>query len=140
MTNQNNAEFVLRQVCKVHTNKVNEVLEEIGLHKGQPMLLHVLYRKDGVPQSYLAKELAIKPATTSAMVKRMEKAGYVIRKRDSDDERVTNVYLTAAGRSLSTKIYGYQEQMTDMVLKGFSEKEKEALKDLLSRILDNLSD
>jgi len=140
MIHEETLEYMLREVCKVHTNKVNKVLEEVGLHKGQPMMLRVLFRKDGVPQSYLAKELRIKPATTSAMVKRLEKGGYVFRKRDSVDERVTNVYLTDDGRKLSLKLRGYQKKMNDMLLEGFEDDEKDIMRDFFKRILDNLDD
>ena len=140
MCKQESLELMLREVCKVHTNKVNSVLEEVGLHKGQPMLLRALYRKDGVPQSYLAKELTIKPATASAMVKRLEKKGYVVRKRDAVDERISNVYLTDLGRGLSTQLRSYQEQMNTMLFDGFKDSEKIVMKDFLNRILENLAD
>lgn len=139
MKHEETLEFMLREVCKVHTNKINEVLGEVGLHKGQPLMLRILYHKDGVAQSYLAKELAIKPATTSAMVKRLEKGGYVVRKRDDLDERVSNVYLTDKGRELSNKLKGYQTQMDNMVFEGFTDIEKETMKDFINRIRDNLS-
>lgn len=138
MIHQESLDFMLREVCKVHTNKVNEVLKEVGLHKGQPLMLKILYRKDGVPQSYLSKALSIKPATASAMVKRLEKAGYVVRKRDAVDERVSNVYLTDAGRELSSQLRNYQSNMNSMLFEGFSDSEKDTMKDFLNRVLDNL--
>lgn len=140
MIHQESLEYMLREVSKVHTNKVNSVLEKVGLHKGQPMMLRALYRNDGVPQSYLAKELAVKPATVSAMVKRLEKKGYVLRKRDAADERISNVYLTDSGRGLSSKLRGHQDQMNTMLFEGFTETEQEVMKDFLNRIMDNLSD
>lgn len=140
MARQEKLEIMLREVCRFHTNKVNKVLEKVGLHQGQPMMLRILFRNDGVPQSYLAKELAVKPATTSTMVKRLEKSGYVVRKRDAEDERVTNVYLTDAGRELSGKLREHQEQMDAMVFKGFTDAEKETMRDFFNRIMENLAD
>jgi len=139
MIQQETLEFILREVGKVHTNKINEVLGQVGLHKGQPMMLRILCRKDGVPQSYLAKKLAIKAATASAMVKRLEKAGYVLRKRDAEDERVSNVYLTDQGRDLSSQLKAYQKQMEDMTFRGFSEREKDTMRNFLNRVHDNLT-
>jgi len=136
-TNEN-LEVLLRQVCKVHTNKVNKVLDEVGLHIGQPMMLRSLYKKDGVPQSILAKELAITPATASAMVKRLEKGGYLIRKRDAEDERVSNVYLTDKGRELSSSLKEVKDQMDELVFNGFSKEERKTMRDYLERITHNL--
>lgn len=133
-------DILLRQVCKAQTNKINRILEKVGLHKGQPMMLRRLYRGDGIPQTILAREMIITPATASTMVKRLEKAGFVIRRRDAEDERVSNVYLTEAGREISAHLYGLQNQMDEMVFKGFSNEDKETMRSYLERILDNLAD
>jgi len=133
-------DILLRKVCKVHTNKVNKILDEVGLHIGQPMLLRSLHKKGGVPQSVLAKELEITPATTSTMVKRLEKGGYVIRKRDAVDERVSNIYLTDKGREIGSKLEGLQQTMEKIVFNGFSEDEKKIMRLYLERMIDNMAD
>ncbi|MDY0234770.1 MAG: MarR family transcriptional regulator [Gudongella sp.] len=140
MANNENLEVLLRQVCKVHTNKVNRVLDEVGLHIGQPMMLRLLYKKDGVPQTILARELVITPATASAMVKRLEKGGYVIRKRDAEDERVSNVYLTDKGRDISTQLRDVKDKMDELVFDGFSEEERKTMRSYLERALENMKD
>lgn len=138
MKNEENADLLLRKVCKMHTNKVNQVLSKVKLHKGQPMLLKLLMNKDGIPQSSLARELEITPATVSAMVKRMEKAGFIVRIRNSEDERVSNVYLTEAGKELSLQLDGFQNEMEEIVFDNFSDEEKAALSGYLKRIVENL--
>lgn len=140
MLAKNTLDFLLREVSKAHTNKVNQILEKYNMHKGQPMLLLILSETDGLPQSLLAKKMIIKPATMSAMVKRMEKAGYVVRKRDAEDERVSNVYLTDAGRAISMELAGQQDYMEEMVFKGFSAKEKESMRHYLERVLGNIKE
>ena len=131
-------EILLRQVGKAHANKINQMLEEVGLHKGQPMMLLLLSRKDGIPQSALVKKMVVTPATVSMMVKRLEKAGFVIRKRDAEDERVTNVYLTDAGRDIGMQLNKLQKELENIVFDGFSAEEKETLNTYLSRVLENL--
>jgi DNA-binding MarR family transcriptional regulator len=139
MKSNGNLDLLLRQVCKVHSNKVNKLLDGVGLHIGQPIMLGLLYEKGGLPQSVLAKEMLIKPATVSAMVKRLEKNGHVIRKRDSEDERVSNVYLTEKGTEVFAQLDGYQDTMEALVFDGFSEDEKKNMRDYLVRVLDNLA-
>lgn len=140
MSIDENLDILLRRVCKIHTNKVNKILNELGMHKGQPLMLKELYEKDGVPQSVLAKKLDITPATAGTMVKRLEKIGYVKRKRDAKDERISNVYLTDEGRSISVRLSELQRMMDGMVFDGFSEDEKTIMGDYLTRILGNLAD
>jgi DNA-binding MarR family transcriptional regulator len=135
---KNNVEIIFRQVCKAHSNKVNQILRKVNLHKGQPLLINFLVKEDGIPQSNLAKELSITPATVSAMVKRMEKAGFVLRKRNTEDERVSNVYLTEKGREVSLELDSLQNEMENLVFKGFSDEEKDLMKGFLERIDENL--
>lgn len=131
--------MLLREVTKAHTNKVNKVLEKYNMHIGQPMLLMILSENDGIPQSTLAKKMVIKPATVSAMVKRMEKSGYVVRKRDAEDERVSNVYITNAGRAICSQLTEKQNSMDDIVFKGFTDGEKDVMRDYLERVLNNIA-
>lgn len=136
----NTLDILLRQVGKAHSNKINQVLVKVNMHRGQPMMLLLLCREDGVPQSTLSKELAITPATVSAMVKRMEKNGFVIRKRDSEDERVSNVYLTDAGRVISSQLDNFQSEMEEIVFSEFSIEEKKTMRNYLERVLKNLTE
>lgn len=138
MIENKNLDIFLRQVCKMHTNKVNEVLDEIGLHVGQPMMLKLLYKEDGLSQSILAREMVVTPATASSMVKRLEKGGYLIRKRDAEDERVSNIYLTEKGREVSSQLEDMQNKMEQMIFAGFSDEEKKTMRSFLERIMTNM--
>ncbi len=138
MKKEEDADLLLRKVCKMHTNKVNQVLSKVKLHKGQPLLLKLLINQDGIPQSSIAKELEITPATVSAMVKRMEKSGFIVRRRNAEDERVSNIYLTDDGRALRAELEKAQKEMEGIVFNGFSDEEKETLSGYLERMIENL--
>jgi len=138
MKHEIGTEILLRQVGKAHSNKINQMLEEVGLHRGQPMMLLLLSRKDGVPQSALVRGLVVTPATVSTMVKRLEKTGFVVRKRDAEDERVTNIYLTDAGRAVSIQLNKLQKEIEEIVFEGFTDEEKETMHSYLNRVLENL--
>ena len=111
-----NLELLLNRVSRIHTNSINRVLEEVNLHKGQPLMLSHLFKRDGVPQSLLAREMDISPATAGTMVKRLEKVGYVKRRRDSKDERISNVYLTDEGLNIGARLKELQEEMDEIIL------------------------
>jgi DNA-binding MarR family transcriptional regulator len=140
MDDNENLELLLTRVSKVHTNKINRILEALNLHKGQPLMLTNLFKNDGVPQSQLARDMDISPATAGTMVKRLEKVGYVKRKRDSEDERISNVYLTEEGLKIGARLKKLQVKMDGIVFNGFSAVEKETMRNYLNRIIDNLTD
>ncbi len=136
----NNLDYLFRTASRMQTNRINRVLDEVNMHKGQPFMLDLLSREDGVPQSVLAKKMDISPATAGTMVKRLEKVGYLERRRDAADERVSNVYLTEEGRNIGARLTELQKEMNELVFDGFSDEEKEHMKDYLLRMIENLTD
>jgi len=89
--------YLLARVCKAHHFRVRELLHEIGLYRGQQFVLCALWREEGLTHSELAERLSVHPATVSNALKRMERAGFLERRPDPVDQRVSRVYLTPRG-------------------------------------------
>ncbi|MGC9349558.1 MAG: MarR family winged helix-turn-helix transcriptional regulator, partial [Anaerolineae bacterium] len=102
---------LLVQISKLHYARARSLLDELGLYRGQPPLLHVLAHEEGLSHSDLAARLHVTPATMSKMVSRMEKAGVVRTGSDPDDQRVSRVYLTDHGRDLHRQAQARMEQL-----------------------------
>ena len=81
--------FLLAQVCRLHHTRAQAMLEALGLYRGQPPVLHFLHEEDGLTHSALAVRLNVTPATVTKMLQRMENAGWVIRRPDAVDQRVS---------------------------------------------------
>ncbi|WP_026793280.1 MarR family winged helix-turn-helix transcriptional regulator [Pleomorphomonas oryzae] len=82
------------------------ILEPLGLTF--PQYLAILALLDGAPLSVgaLGARLDMDTGTITPLVKRLESAGFVTRRRDPDDERRVLVDLTPHGRSLEPAIRG----------------------------------
>ena len=93
-------DFLLSQVCRLHYVRAQGLLDAIGIYRGQPPVLYVLHEQEGQTQSELAARLEVAPATVTKMLQRLERAGFVQRQTDSEDQRVSRVYLTDAGRAI----------------------------------------
>ena len=78
-------------------------LKPLGLTYTQYIVFLVLWEKDGVSVSEIGSRLMLDNGTLSPMLKKMEQAGYIERKRSSDDDRVVIVSLTKKGRDLQEK-------------------------------------
>jgi DNA-binding MarR family transcriptional regulator len=96
--------FLLVQICRLHHARAHTLLEELGLYRGQPPILQALWEHEGLTHGELAARLHVKPATITKMLKRMEKAGFVERRHDLEDQRVSRVYLTDAGHSIRDQV------------------------------------
>lgn len=110
-----------------------------GLSPGQPKILRYLNKRDHWMQKELADACEISAATVSNLLSKMEEAGLITRTADQDDKRAGSICITEAGRKA---INAWNEECITIEaqgLEGFSEDEKEAFADYLSRMYKNLS-
>jgi MarR family transcriptional regulator, organic hydroperoxide resistance regulator len=91
---------LLAHVCRLVGSRRRMKLESIGLHHAQGMVLFRLWQEDGIPQRVLAQALHITPPTASSTLQRMERDGWIQRRRDESDQRIVRVHLTEAARRL----------------------------------------
>lgn len=131
-------DFLLAQVCHLHYSRAHALLEAIGLYRGQPPVLKALWEQEGLTHTALAERLHVTPATITKMLQRMEKAGFVVRKPDPEDQRVSRVYLTKAGRAIQRKVRAVWERMDRETFDGFTQEERALLRRFLQQIRENL--
>ena len=74
------------------------LLHEHGLSYPQYIALMTLGEHDGLTVGALGELMRLDSGTLSPLLKRMEGAGLVARRRDPDDERRVRVGLTSAGQ------------------------------------------
>ncbi len=111
------------------------LLRPLGLTYTQYLVLLVLWEKDGLTVGELCDRLMLDNGTLSPLLKKMQQAGYVERKRSTEDDRVVVVTLTDAGHAL-------QEQAKDIPARAarcveLSPEKAQALYALLYELLDN---
>ena len=110
-------------------------LKPLGLTYTQYVVMMVLWEHETVNVGQLGDILRLDAGTLTPLLKRLEKAGYITRKRSKKDERITITALTPAGEAL-------KEQCKDIPLKmaskgsPLSEKEVKELYRLLYLFLD----
>ena len=78
-------------------------LKPLGLTYTQYIVLLVLWEKDSISVSEIGEKLMLDNGTLSPLLKKLEQAGYLTRKRSSEDERVVVITLTEAGKALQEK-------------------------------------
>lgn len=116
----------------------SESLRNLGLHVGQDNLLYKLCTEGEIKQKRLTELLHCEPSTITNMIKTLEKKGFVSRKKDPDDGRVSLVYLTEKGRELREPIEEIWLQQQEKLLKGFTEENRVFLNDFLQQMENNL--
>ncbi len=78
-------------------------LKPLGLTYTQYIVFLVLWEKDGITVGDLCEKLMLDNGTLSPLIKKMQQAGYVEKKRSEEDERVVVITLTEEGKALQEK-------------------------------------
>ena len=131
---------MLANLARTHAMRMDQHMDEIGLYRGQAILLLTLAKQDGLTHSEIAERLCISPAAVSKVIKRMEGLGYVQRTPDPADERLSRVFLQDDGRAKLDDIQTLFLSINSRLMKNFSPQEQVTLRDFLSRMIDNLQD
>src|SRR3954463_13114139 len=116
----------------------SEMLRKLNLHVGQDNLLCKLWSNNGITQMQLTERLNCEPPTVTNMVKTLEKKGFIYRKKDSADGRVSRVYLTEKGIKIREPIERIWNKQQEKLLKGLSADERKLLNQLLQQMENNL--
>ena len=130
--------YVLTHVCKAHHRRARAMLDEMGLYRGQQFVLCALWDEEGLTHSELADRLHVHPTTVTNALKRMERTGFLERRSDPADHRVSRVYLTEAGREIRGEVEHMWAELERETFRGFSEEERQRLARFLERVRENL--
>jgi DNA-binding MarR family transcriptional regulator len=126
------------QICRLKHARIHTLLEALGLYRGQPSVLQALWEHEGLMHTELSRHLEVQPATITRMLQRMEKAGFVERRPDPEDQRVSRVYLTEAGQAVRAGVQQVWRQLEEEAFAGFSLEEQALLRCFFLRIRENL--
>jgi DNA-binding MarR family transcriptional regulator len=87
--------------------------------------------------SEVGRIMLVPGANMTGIAKRMEKAGFILRKSDSSDERVTMLKITSKGRKTLKRIEKEKDEWLEVLLKGFSKEERFQLLSMVKRLIRN---
>ena len=130
--------YLLVEVSKLHRTHAHAALEKVGLYRGQNFVLTALSEQEGLAQSELAERLLVRPPTISNSLERMEVAGWIERRPDADDRRISRVYLTEAGRALHDSASLLWHDLEVQTFGGLTSEQRGSLWQMLLQIRKNL--
>ena len=115
--------------------------EELGPHRvttGQWSALRVLWREEGLSQVELAQRMMVEKASLTSVLKAMEAAGLITRRRNAVDRRKVNIFLTAPARRLKSKVFPLVGKINRRATRRLSAEQVQQLHSLLARVMMNL--
>jgi len=112
--------------------------QSIGIGPGQVPILMELGKHGQLSQRDLAEKVNVTPATISGTLKRLERAGVIVRTGTEDDARVSLVSLSERGKALMQEARSVFAEADARLIEGLSQEEMESLRGLLHRMQKNV--
>ncbi|HWK22835.1 MAG TPA: MarR family transcriptional regulator [Ureibacillus sp.] len=112
-------------------------LDELKLTYPQYLVLVTLWEKPQKTIKELGEILNLDTGTLTPLLKRMEAAGLIERRRDTVDERVMNIHITQTGLALQEKAACVPQSLFDAT--GMSKKELDEINETIMRLLHQLN-
>ncbi len=117
---------------------LHQKIAPYGVTPGMWYFLRALWHKDGQTQRELSLLVGTMEPTTLSAIRTMEASGLVQRKRNDEDRRKINVFLTGRGRELENILMPLAKEVVDASVEGFSINERGLLLQYLKSIQNNI--
>ena len=128
--------FTLAVAAREVVSLYRPVLEPLGLTHSQYLVMVALWGADGsITVKQLSTLLMLEAPTLSPLLKRLETAGLVERRRDPVDERCLQVSLTDRGQRLRVQARGVPAAIIERL--GMTIQELETLQNVLTEVIDH---
>ena len=132
--------FWLTQVIGARDRELSQGLKEYGLRVPEWRALAALYARTDCTMGELAELATIDRTTLTRTIDRMQDAGWLSRRADEADMRVTRLALTAAGRRMFDRIWPEVQHLNALALEGLSRDQIQQLRGTLERMRTNLDE
>ena len=107
--------FPLYACAKEVVRRYTPLLEPLGLTYTQYIAMMVMWEHKSICVKDIGKLLFLDSGTLTPMLKKMEKAGWITRRRAEKDERIVVVSITERGEQLQQKVAEVPSKMAGCV-------------------------
>jgi MarR family transcriptional regulator, organic hydroperoxide resistance regulator len=131
--------FALYSATHAITRVYRNELESTGITYTQYLVMLALWENNQLTVKSVADRLDLDSASLTPILKRLEVAGFLTRRRNKADERVVEISLTAKGNDLQDEVASIQKRVacqTGLPLDEFNQL-KLALNKLVSSLHTN---
>jgi MarR family transcriptional regulator, organic hydroperoxide resistance regulator len=95
--------FPLYAATRAMMHVYQPMLAKLGLTYPQYVVMLVVWETEGLSVKQIGDRLYLDSGTLTPLLKRLETAGFVVRERSTEDERVVNIRVTVEGKRLQKR-------------------------------------
>jgi DNA-binding MarR family transcriptional regulator len=137
-------EHIISLISRVRDKANRLIVSELrvrnmpGLAPSHGDILILLFQSETVSMREIAKQIGRDKSTVTALIKKLINIGYVEKREDPNDSRVTLIKLTKEGLGLKQNFEEISETLLKKIYRNFSKTEKEMIIYGLEKIDGNL--
>ena len=128
----------LASTARCSRTLLSRQLLSCGLYAGQDAVILALDDNDGLPLSAIAEQLGVRAPTMTKTINRLAAQGFVEKRESSSDARLSQVYLTDAGRDAVSAVRKAIRRSRKQAVDKMSDKEVKVLNKLLRKVERNI--
>lgn len=129
-----NIGYVLRLLHRLGRDRLMENMTKLGVTAGYWYYLWALYQEDGLSQAELARRVRNVGPTAFVALSKMERAELITRRRNTDDRREIQVFLTDKAKALKPQLYEDLARVNEQSLAMLTDIEVSELFRLLEKV------
>ena len=116
----------------------DSIFRNYGLSFSKYNVLRILSNSPGGKNTITitSRIMLVSGANMTGIAKRLEKDGFIIRRSDTSDERITLLEITPKGRQAIKNISAEKDDLIKTYIEGFSEEEKTRILAYIKRIFN----
>ena len=132
--------YSIFRLARSHHLMARRLLQTVGLHPGQEMVMMRLWEAGPQRQVDLVNVLDGDAATMTRTIARLERAGFVRRSRSTSDRRTVIIESTPAGSALRDEVRMLWRQLEEQTVIGLTADEKSILLQLVVKVDSHLTE
>jgi MarR family transcriptional regulator, 2-MHQ and catechol-resistance regulon repressor len=125
---------VLARAYRAVATRSRRDIERHGLVPSEFAALEVLYHKGDLPVGDVSERVLLTSGSMTHVIDKLERRGLLVRRRCAEDQRITYLSITAAGRGLIGSMFSAHAEAIRRATAGVTPDEKRTLVVLLKRL------
>lgn len=130
--------FRIARIARMQRARFDSRAKSLGLTRAQWRVMATVKLAEGATQREVASRLEVSGVTAGRIIDRLEAAGWLERRQDSDDRRINRLHTTQAAEPMLEHLTALGTNEEQTALNGLSTDERATLAALLDRLVSNM--
>ncbi len=134
-----NAARSMKRLLTHFRTQMDDGLRPFGVTKAQIQLLVAIRNAPGSSGAHVARLCEVTPQTVQGLLERAEESGWIVRAKDSVNDRIITASLTPAGDELLVAAERVVGKIETKLWAGIPEDEIKSVNQILEKCLQNIA-